>query len=193
MTGEIGTQRPPFVDARNDMRFLRGSARGARVGGGIWAVGLLLLAAYSAVAGFGGARIVVDGSFVDDTVGLPLLLGLAFGAVCAAAYFAIRPWFLGVFLADGLIVCRNWIRTYSFDVHEVTGIRLDSATTAFTGIGSRFILFVGRIRTIEIRERNGDQERAISLTCTLGRFKTVQAVADEMRAHAHIRPLLPDG
>lgn len=144
-------------------RIVRGSARGARVGGTIWAC-------FVAASG--------------------LFLNYAFAwweglivAVLTAGFLAVRPWFMGVVLVPGEIEVKGWYGSRRIPEAEVLAIDFRDCISLLVGFGTGFVPFVGKIRMVTIETQPTEKRCVNYLPGTLGRYNTVLGTIREMRAH----------
>lgn len=145
-------------------RRVRGSANGARV---IGAVGGLVL-----------AGLCMGLPFERDLV---VLRGVVQAIVTGG--LLIRPWFMGVWIADSEVIIRSWWRTYRVGLASIVEV----STVEYGGILSTsrigYIPGLGRICVLALR-CEGD-ELARDYSGTVGRAKTVTSVGAAIRARQH--------
>ena len=160
-------------------RLLAGSARGVRVMATAWAVFYCVLSIFIIV-------LMVRSHWLDLWAIVPLTL------LILSIYLGIRPWFLGMYLIDETFVCRNWIRPFAIKRERVSKVEISDIYTLLTGAFIGWVPFIGRVRMIVIvYERNG-RERRYMATSVYGRYRTIQAVANEMRGIAGLKPPFHD-
>lgn len=139
-----------------------GSARGARVGG-------------SLVSAFFGSTlylptVAADWSLSETQSTLILLPFLAF--------WAVRLWFMGIWILDKNLVLRGWFRRTEIPLSQIEGVTLVryAGLLSYGSIG--WIPIAGPIAVIKIREAS---RRAREFSGTVGRKKTVSNVARLIR------------
>lgn len=144
--------------------------------GTVWGVAQVTVAAFISV--------------IFWSTGIALLIALPF--LIHAIFLLVRPWFLGIFLVDDMIICRNWFRIFVVECDKVESIDLTVASTFFTGFLVGYVPFVGKLRMIDIGYLKDGRPKVYWAECSFGRFNTVRSVAKKMREHAGIVPRLPD-
>ncbi len=148
-------------------RYVRGSARGARVAG--TSLGVL----------FGGiATIAIVASGGDWGTSWPIFL--------LPAFMVVRPWFLGVYLTSDGIEVRSWLRFYRLPSASVSVVELAPVYSALLGAGTTWIPFVGSVRMMQIE--TATRRLPLSLPCTMGRRSHVLTLVREVRAHLGASP-----
>ena len=145
------------------MRIFPGSARGARVAGGIWA--LVVLGAGIFVA-FAQLR------WIGITVAIPI-----------SAFLAVRPWLMGIVLIPGSVVVKGWYTLRRFDVDDVSEVDLTNCMSLLVGFATGYIPFAGAVRMVKLTTRRHERSRVVYLPGSLGRYNTVLRVVREMRQH----------
>ncbi len=81
----------------------------------------------------------------------------------------------------------NWIRPFAIHFDQVTAVEASDIYTLLTGPFIGWVPFIGRVRMIVIvYEKNGREARYLATT-VYGRYRTMQAVANEMREVAGLK------
>ena len=140
-----------------------GSARGAQVGGAVWAV---------------TASILALSSTRESSLAW---LGVVVCLLCALA--VLRSIFLGVWVGDDGVRVVSWFRRWHFLSGEVESVELQ-LYMGMGGFGVGFIPFVGNVRMIDVALTSG---RRVSLPSTIGRFDRVLRLVKQMRTAVGLR------
>lgn len=151
------------VSPQSAVRIVRGSARGVRVAGTIWAVFIFGMAMFMIYAYQWWEGLLI--------------------AVPASGFLAIRPWFMGVRLDRDSFLVKSWYRNYRIPGEGISKIDLEKCYSALVGAGTGFLPFAGKVRMIEVQTVKDDKERFLSIPSALGRYNTVLTVVREMRVH----------
>jgi hypothetical protein len=107
-------------------------------------------------------------------------LVLTIYAICA--YWMLRPWFMGVFIVQDVVVVRSWVRDYRVPLADIERV----STEPYLGLAAvgevGWLPFVGPISILRFEEVG---ERGKSFPSTVGRLRTVLRVARMIRdAHS---------
>lgn len=151
------------MSPQSAVRIVRGSARGVRVAGTIWAVFIFGMAMFMIYAYQWWEGLLI--------------------AVPASGFLAIRPWFMGVRLDRDSFLVKSWYRNYRIPAEGIVKIDLVYCFSLLVGSGTGFLPFAGKVRMIEIETVRKDREHFRWISATLGRYNTVLKVAREMRVH----------
>ncbi len=93
-------------------------------------------------------------------------------------FWVVRPWFMGVWVADDLVTLRGWFRTTRVAASRIEGVTVVRYFGLWSYGSIGWIPFVGSIGVVKIRETGG---RARDYSGTVGRARTVRDVARRIR------------
>lgn len=150
-----------------------GSARGARVGGILFAL-VFASALYLPAS-------VADWS-QPETRSV-----LVFAPIFV--FWVVRPWFMGVWVADDLVTLRGWFKTTRIPASRIEGVTVVRYFGLWSYGSIGWIPFAGSIGVVKIREAGG---RARDFSGTVGRTRTVRAIAHRIRQRCGIAPTRGD-
>lgn len=139
-----------------------GSARGARVGGCLFA------------AAFSAPMLTYDWSLPGTKSALWLLL--------VTVFWLVRPWFMGVWLTSESVIVRGWFRTSVMLLAEIEGVSIVRYAGMFSWGSIGWLPLAGAVAVVKIRVKG----EARDFPGTIGRQVTVRAVARRIREAAGI-------
>ncbi|QCQ17766.1 hypothetical protein [Microbacterium sp. RG1] len=104
-----------------------------------------------------------------------------------SCYLDIRVWFLGMYVTDHSLICKNWIRTFEVPLEKIERIRIYSVSTMLTGTFVGWFPFIGRVGMIVIFYKNGEREKSYSATNVYGRARLMRSLAIEIADAAGVK------
>ena len=142
---------------------LPGSANGARLGGALFAVF------------FGWPMLTYDWSVPGTKMALWILLPVLF--------WIVRPWFMGVWLADDGVIVRDWFRVSRISLSDIERVSVVRYSGSFSWGSIGWIPFVGSVAVLKIVDKLGKER---DFAGTIGRRSSVLRTAAYIRRRGGI-------